>query len=180
MATSLSARFTIALTVVMLAAPTVAVAQVVRQGSGETPADIQAAVTDFQNDLGALNPNSVGSFGSGRREINWDAVPDGNSSPNNFPPNFFNGPVTGRARGVVFFTPGSGFQVSADSSNPTNTPIEFANLRPDAAKKFRTFSPERLFVALDSTTMEVLFFVPGTTIPATTRGFGAVFTDVDR
>ncbi len=28
--------------------------------------------------------------------------------------------------------------------------------------------------------MEILFFVPGSHIPATTRGFGAVFTDVDR
>jgi hypothetical protein len=27
--------------------------------------------------------------------------------------------------------------------------------------------------------MDVLFFVPGTTIPATTRGFGVVFVDVD-
>src|SRR5262249_23609034 len=45
---------------------------------------------------------------------------------------------------------------------------------------FRTFSPERLFTALDSNITEVLFFVPGTPIPATVDGFGAVFTDVDR
>ena len=44
---------------------------------------------------------------------------------------------------------------------------------------FRTFSPERLFTALDSTIVEVLFFIPGTRRPATTIGFGAVFTDVD-
>jgi len=81
---------------------------------------------------------------------------------------------------VVFFTPGSGFQVSADSDNPTNTPVEFENLRHDASKKFRTFSPQRLFTALDSTITEVLFFVPGTIEQARTNGFGAVFTDVDR
>jgi len=177
MLTTVSARLTIALTVLMLASPTVAVAQLLRQGSGEAPADIQAAVDAFRIDLGNLNPNVAGSFANGRREINWDGVPDGFAAPNNLPANFFN---SNSPRGVVFFTPGSGFQVSADSDNPTNTPIEFENLRPGASKKFRTFSPQRLFTAVDSTTMEILFFVPGSHIPATTRGFGAVFTDVDR
>ncbi len=141
MLTTVSARLTIALTVLMLASPTVAVAQLLRQGSGEAPADIQAAVDAFRIDLGNLNPNVAGSFANGRREINWDGVPDGFAAPNNLPANFFN---SNSPRGVVFFTPGSGFQVSADSENPTNTPIEFENLRPGASKKFRTFRPQRL------------------------------------
>src|SRR2546425_661027 len=33
--------------------------------------------------------------------------------------------------------------------------------------------------ALGTNVLEVNFFVPGTTIPALTRGFGSVFTDVD-
>ena len=174
---------TVALTGLVLAPLTVAVGQTAFQASGEAPVDIESAVNDFRAALGINNGVSACSPSpctTGRREINWDGVPDAFSAPNNLPPNFFNTPVAGRARGVVFFTPGSGFQVSADSSNPANTPVEFENLRPGASKKFRTFSPERLFAALDSSLMEVLFFVPGTTIPATTRGFGAVFTDVDR
>src|SRR5947199_6796930 len=120
------------------------------EASGATPADIQTAVDAFRNFLGDNN-GVGGTFPTGRREINWDGVPDGFAAPNNLPANFFN---SNSPRGVVFFTPGSGFQVSADSDNPTNTPIEFENLRPGASKKFRTFSPQRLFSAVDSTTME--------------------------
>jgi hypothetical protein len=47
---------------------------------------------------------------------------------------------------------------------------------------FSTFSPSRLFTPVGSNITEALFFVPGTngTSPATVRGFGAVFTDVDQ
>src|SRR6266545_2437352 len=119
----------------------------VQQAAGTSAAAIQSAVDAYRADLGTLNPNVPGSFGSGRREINWDGVPDAFAAPNNMPANFFN---SNSPRGAVFFTPGSGFQVSADSDNPTNTPVEFENLRHDASKKFRTFSPQRLFTALDS------------------------------
>src|SRR5262249_59162003 len=80
-------------------------------------------------------------------------------------------------RGVVFFTPGSGFQVSGKQGV---APVEFDNLRPDASNKFAVFSPPRLFTALGSPITEILFFVPGTAQAATSRGFGSVFTDVDR
>src|SRR3546814_2986824 len=41
-------------------------------------------------------------------------------------------------------------------------------------------SSPRLFAALGSNVMDVLFTVPGTTdVPAVSSGFGAVFTDVD-
>lgn len=66
-------------------------APVVRQGSGANAAAIQATVDQFRADLGgALNPNNGQSFPTGRREINWDGVPDQFSSPNFLPPNFFN------------------------------------------------------------------------------------------
>ena len=150
---------------------------VVFQASGATPADIQVAVDDFRIFLGALNPNVAGSFPSGRREINWDGVPDAFSAPNNLPANFFN---ANSPRGAVFFTRGTGFQVSADSANPTNTPILFGNLNPVFPQLFRTFSPQRLFTALDSNTLETLFFVPGSATGATVGGFGSVFTNVNR
>jgi hypothetical protein len=110
-------------------------------------------------------------------EINWDGVPDAFSAPNNLPANFFN---ANSPRGVVFFTPGTGFQLSADSVNPTNTPVRFGNIHPVFPKIFSTFSPERLFAALDSNIVEILFFVPGSATGATVDGFGAVFTDVNR
>lgn len=149
---------------------------VVFKASGAAPADVQSAVDDFRAALGNLNPNVVGSFNDGRREINWDGVPDQFSAPNKLPANFFN---ANSPRGVVFFTPGTGFQVSADSDNPTNTPIEFGNIRTDFINQFQTFSPQRLFTALKSNIVEILFFEPGSPNAATVNGFGAVFTDVD-
>lgn len=152
-------------------------APVVFQASGATPADIQGAVDGFRAFLGALNPNVAGSFPSGRREINWDAVPDAFSAPNNMPANFFN---ANSPRGAVFFTEGSGFQLSADNDNPTKTPPLFGNLNRVFPLLFSTFSPQRLFTALDSNVTETLFFVPGSSTGATVSGFGAVFTDVNR
>jgi len=79
----------------------------------------------------------------------------------------------------VFFTPGSGFQVSARSVNPTNTPVRFGNLHPDFPRIFTVFSPERLFAALDSNIVETVFFVPGSHTGAAVGGFGSVFTGVN-
>lgn len=144
--------------------------------AGPNAAAILPTVNSFQAALGALNPNVPGPLPPGRREINWDGVPDNLAAPNNLPANFFN--VTS-PRGVVFSTPGTGFQVSADASNPTATPVRFGNIDPTYTTSFTTFSPERLFTALGSNITDVNFFVPGTNVPALTRGFGAVFTDVD-
>jgi hypothetical protein len=145
--------------------------------SGATPADIQTAVDAFRNfgDFGTNN-GVGGTFPHGRREINWDAVPDARSAPNLLPANFFN---SNSPRGAVFFTPGTGFQVSANLVNPTNTPVRFGNINRVYPALFNTFSPQRLFTALDSTITENLFFIPGTNRAAAVKGFGAVFTDVN-
>ena len=153
--------------------------------SGATPADIQTAVSNFKTAVslgGGNNGIAPGPIAIGRREINWDAVPDAASAPNLFPANFFF-----NTRGAVFFTPGTGFQVSADSINPTNTLVRFGNIFPVYPALFSTFSPERLFTALGSTITETLFFIPPGNPPppgstphsATVKGFGAVFTDVN-
>lgn len=146
----------------------------VQQAAGTSAAAIQSAVDAYRADLGALNPNVAGSFGSGRREINWDGVPDAFAAPNLLPADFFN---VNSPRGAVFATAGSGFQVSA---NAGVAPIEFDNINPTYSSLFTVFSPQRLFTALDSKRLTVRFFEPGSTTPATTSGFGAVFTDVDR
>lgn len=142
--------------------------------AGANPAAIQGSVDGFRAALGTLNPNIVGSFGSGRREINWDGVPDAFSSPNAFPANFFN---SNSPRGAVFSTPGSGFQVSATAASLA--PVEFGNINPTYPDLFQAFSPQRLFTAIGSNTVDVNFFVAGSSTPALTRGFGSVFTDVD-
>ena len=145
------------------------------EASGATPADIQSTVNAFRNHLGHNN-GIGGTFIGGRREINWDGVPDQFAAPNLMPANFFN---SNSPRGVVFFTPGTGFEVSANSINPTNTPVRFGNIRANFPNIFSTFSPQKLFTALDSNVTEALFFVPGTTQSARVRGFGVVFTDVN-
>ena len=56
-------------------------APVSRSAVGANAAAIQAAVDQFRADLGTLNANVVGSLPSGRREINWDGVPDEFAAP---------------------------------------------------------------------------------------------------
>jgi hypothetical protein len=103
-------------------------------------------------------------------------VPDNLAAPNNLPSNFFN---VNSPRGVLFSTPGSGFQVSANAVNPTNTPVRFGNINTQFPDKFTVFSPQRLFTALGSNIVDVDFVVPGSNTPAVVSGFGSVFTDVD-
>ena len=158
---------------VLLSATAVHALPVVTSGSG-TAASIQSSVDSFRVSLGTLNPNVVGSFGTGRREINWDGVPDSLSAPNNLPANFFN---VNSPRGAVFSTPGSGFQVSANAAS--GTAVEFGNINATYPSLFATFSAQRLFTALGSNIIDVNFFVPGSTDAASISGFGAVFTDVD-
>ena len=171
--------FTVALfTSVMPAA-----AQEVTRIAGPDPASIQATVDQFRTDLGTLNPNVAQTFSSGRREINWDAVPDGFSSPNTLPAGFFN---ANSPRGAVFTTPCefATFRVSAKLGNPTNTPVRFGEIDPSYTDTFKTFSPQRLFTIVSGngepcSKMSVNFFAAGTNIPAETSGFGAIFSDVD-
>jgi hypothetical protein len=91
-------------------------AQVVFQASSGSASGISTTVDAFRADLG-----------TGRREINWDGVPDSSAAPNSFPGNFFN--VTS-PRGVIFNTPGTGFEVSANAINPTGTLALFGNINP--------------------------------------------------
>ena len=137
-------------------------------------AGLLPTVDAFRSALGNINPNVVGSFGTGRREINWDGVPDAFSAPNALPGNFFN---VNSPRGVVSSTPGTGFQVSASAAS--GTPIQFGNIDATFPSIFEPFSPQRLFTAINSTIVDVNFFVPGTTTAALTRGFGVIFSDVD-
>ncbi len=135
---------------VILILPSITVgAPVVFSGTGANPAGIQAIVDTFRTTLGLLNPNVVGSFGSGRREINWDGVPDALSAPNNLPANFFN---VNSPRGTIFSTGGTGFQVSANAGVAA---VRFDNINPTYSNTFQTFSPQRLFTALGSNILRI-------------------------
>jgi hypothetical protein len=161
--------------VALATAATASAEPLVRSAAGAGPGAIQDTVNQFRADLGGgLNPNEATTFEGGRREINWDGVPDQFSAPNQLPADFFN---VNSPRGVVFSTPGAGFQVSAN--NASGVPVRFGNINANYPNIFRTFSAERLFTALNSTETNVDFFQAGTTTPATVNGFGAVFTDVD-
>ena len=122
-------------------------ATVTFSASGGTAAEIQSTVDAYRADLGTLNTNVAGSFGSGRREINWDGVPDASAAPNNLAANFFN---VNSPRGVVYSTPGSGFQVSATAAS--GTPVRFGNIDVSYTNEFQTFSAQRLFTAATSST----------------------------
>lgn len=146
--------------------------------SGVDGATIQGTVDAFRTSLGTLNPNTSGSAGSGRREINWDGVPDASSAPSPFLPDFFNA-VSPRGTILVGASATTTFSVSADSTNATATPTRFANVNAGYATAFVPFSAERMFSSISNNVYDVDFVIPGSTTPAAVRGFGAVFTDVD-
>jgi len=147
--------------------------------SGDAPS-IQTQLDAFRSALGPLNPNGPGSLGGGRREINWDGVPDALSSPNAFPGDFFNFSTGGRARGAAFETPSGVLECSARLPNPTSTEVRFGHIEPSYVESFSAFTPQRLFAPIGSVVTTARFYVPGTvTVPAGITGFGAIFTDVD-
>jgi hypothetical protein len=129
--------------------------------------DLTQALTGFRAILG--NPNTTaGEQSTGRREINWDAVPATLTNLNTFPADQFNRVVP---RGQVFATDGSGFRVSDNA---------LADLNPDYASQFGAFSPTKIFIAAGSKALTVNFQVAGSPTPALVNGFGVVFSDVDR
>lgn len=144
---------------------------------------ITTTVDNFRAALGNPNNGNAPGQAGGHREINWDGgtATDGTAAATPFT-------VFQNTRGATFTTPGSGL---------TQTPIvggtvdiapgvggvqgSLSALNATYASAFTTFSPNRLFVPLDSNITDAFFSVPGTngTAPATVSGFGVVFTDVD-
>lgn len=171
----------LALSLVLLAAchsapssPPEARASVITQSG-----DIREAVERYRASLGADNGGAPVAHATGRREINWDKVPDEQAAPNFLPGDFFNAKTAPRARGAMLSTPGQGLQASASSANAARTPVAFGHVNASYAKAFHTFSSERLFSPIGSNVVDLTFRVPGTDTPAAVRGFGAVYADVD-
>lgn len=142
--------------------------------------DITAVVEEYRALLGADNGGEPVSPGTGRREINWDSLPDELAAPNDYAADLFNAATAPRARGIVLKTEaGAVLQVSADADNLSGALPRFGHLNPAYSEAFKTFSAERLFSPVGSNIVDAVFFVPGTQTPALVRGFGAVYTDVD-
>ena len=139
-------------------------------GSG----DVTPIIDLYRKLLGEPNNgNADGTQSGGRREINWDGVPDERAAPNMLPGDIF------RNRGAILQTPGKGVQVSAKAKNPTNTRPNFAHINPTYEKIFKPFSGERMFSPVGSNVVNLTFVVPGTNTPAVVKGFGAVYIDTD-
>lgn len=140
------------------------------EAAGSTSTSISGVRDDFRAAVGGGTvAGANGSFGGLRREINWDGVPGVSADPNLLPADFFN--VTS-PRGAVFSTPGTGFLVSANAGS--SSPVLFG-----FPLDFQTFSAQRLFTPVNSSVMDVHFFLPGTTTAATISAFGLIFVDVE-
>jgi hypothetical protein len=129
--------------------------------------DLAATLAEFRTALGDPVNGTPGPFTGGRREIKWDgaALP---TNVNTFPGDFFNTTVKA---GAIFSTDGTGFR---------NSDNDFSDINPAYADEFNAFSFPKTFMPVGSEAMTVSFRVPGTETPAATRGFGVVFSDVER
>jgi hypothetical protein len=130
--------------------------------------NIAAKVDEFRNLLGPSNGTTAGEQVTGRREITWDgAAANQFDNKNDFPANFFN---TNVKAGAIFTTGGTGFR---------NDSTDFAEVNASYAAQFNFFSANKIFAPVGSNQLDQLFQVAGQPTPATTRGFGIVFSDVD-
>jgi hypothetical protein len=136
-------------------------------GSG----DITAKVDNFRGLLGNVLNTTPGQT-TGRREINWDAVPD-QYSTQRLPTDFFNpvaaGSPVGLQRGFIY-SPDTDARISANG---------FSDLEATNGTEFSTFSGNKSFSAVSSVLWNVEFEVAGVREAASVKGFGAVFSDVD-
>ena len=135
----------------------------IREAAATSVADIAVVRDQFRADLG-----------DARREVNWDGVPDSLADPNNLPGDLFAG------RGLLLATNGTGFKVSGDPAVVGDPASRFGTIDPTYRTAFKLpFSDPRLFTPVGTNVTDVTFVMPGTDTPATVRGFGAVFSDVD-
>jgi hypothetical protein len=147
------------------------------QGVG---ADAAKALADMKTAIGGVDNLNAPPQTSGFRTIDWDAVRlDGTDvNPNTqvidlnktvaIPENRF------QVRGAIFADP---YAVSGD---------DFASVNPATTGEFPAFSPKNTFVMFDQESgkfddrfIEQSITFPSTTNAAGTRGFGAIFKDVE-
>lgn len=176
-------RWSAALGLCLALSPGLLTAQTIFSGSGSTTSDLTTSITAFRTQLGALNANNGSAFSSGRREINWDGVPDSASAPNLFPGDFFNQTFTGanggRVRGLTLSATG-GLLNSANNPGPVSSTALYSDFLAGSGISFPSFSGDQIFLAPGSTVMDATFSVPGSpSVTGYVRGFGVVFLGVE-
>ncbi|HTE07531.1 MAG TPA: hypothetical protein VK628_02135 [Flavitalea sp.] len=143
---------------------------IVFQASG----NITAEMDEFRQTIGG-NLNSAPGASDGRREIDWDGVPD-ELLEQDLPLDFFNptapeSPAV-RQRGLVYPSGAgaAGFQVSNNS---------FAAVNSQASPSFNAFSGANTFANVRAKAWDMKFQVPGKNIDASVKAFGLVLSGVD-
>jgi hypothetical protein len=133
--------------------------------------DINPKLNEFRAILGDVLNNTPGQT-SGRREINWDAVPDMYATQK-LPSDFFNPVAPGSPAGLQ-----RGFRYSPDGEARISS-NGFADFDASNGTEFSSFSGSKTFSAISSNLWNVDFEVAGQPVAASVKGFGAVFSDVD-
>ena len=165
------------LTLIAGAAMAVSAAPIVRYAvSGTAAGDITPTVNQFRSDLGGANNGTGNSYATGRREINWDDVPEnmcqGSSGDLR---TYYN---TTAPRGIVITDSTYNRCSLTPNFGGANEVARFGDINPNYRNYFSSYTLYRIF-APGSTQFDILFFVPGTNTPATVNGFGIVFLDKD-
>ena len=162
--------------VALLSSAPAAQAAVPTQFSGAGSGPAHTAMSNFTAAIaGSDNAARTGSQPGGYRTIDWEGLPDSVLEPRVLPPDYFN---TASPRGVLLSTPGDSLRVSGGSGGSTTYPV-FADVNSNYASDFAAFSGSHIFSPFGSTITDVRFVTAGGSAPATVRGFGAAFTNVE-
>ncbi len=159
-------------------------APVIRKASGANTYDLSLTMAYFRQDLGGTINPAGNSYTSGRREIDWEDyqyVLGYGDGPAQFPYEYYN---KIKPLGVVFNTAydPSNLVTTMNVSSPSQyNPgyVQFKRTDLTYGALFKPFSGTKMFASLINTRFEATFCIPGTNIPATVKGFGAVLTDVE-
>ena len=140
---------------------------VIVKGSG----NVQSKLDEFRTLLGSPINTTTGQT-VGRREINWDGVPELYATQK-LPSDFFNPVTPGSPVGLQ-----RGFIYSPDIDARISSNL-FVDRDSSYASQFETFSGTKTFSAVNSNLWNVDFEVAGERRAGFVHGFGAVFSDVD-
>jgi len=151
--------------------PETPINKVVFSAAGDSAA-IVAQLNGFR--LFAGDPlNTAPGATTGRREVNWDAVPVNFTNNNNFPLDFFGSSDpnlgNGRKRGLIL-NGNTTFRVDS---------TDFSEIDASYAAQFEAFSRKKLFTYMGNNVTQITFKVPGAQTDAFVKGFGVIFSDVD-